>query len=156
MTNKKLVISANTSWQSFNFCKNLISQLFKSDYDIVVLAPRDQYSVELIELTCDSYHVSIDKSGINSLPDLRIVLDFYPFCKRYSPAVTLSFTNKNNIYSSFTANRLGIFVEKCFSGLGTEIINKNYTVEASRLLFCVAQINCRKLFFKMKKFDHYI
>ncbi|MFM4937372.1 hypothetical protein ACET94_21095, partial [Aeromonas veronii] len=46
---KKIVISSNTSWSIFNFRLELVRFLAK-DYQVEIIAPRDQYSEKLRKL----------------------------------------------------------------------------------------------------------
>ena len=148
IANKKLVISANTSWYLFNFRKNLIIHLLESGYEVLALAPKDEYSVKLNELGCGFHHINIDQRGTNPLVDLKTIIEFYRFYKNYSPAVVLNFTPKNNIYSSFAANLLGIPVVNNIAGLGTAFISEKLIAKVTRLLYRITQRNAHKIFFQ--------
>lgn len=85
---KTIAISANTSWYLYNFRQNTIRSLIDSGYQVLAIAPRDDYSLRLEELGCKFINISIDQSGKNPLKDIVTLIDFYTILKK----------NPSNVY----------------------------------------------------------
>ncbi len=47
--NTKISITSNTSWYLYNFRKNTILSLIANGYQVVAVAPKDEYSSKLEE-----------------------------------------------------------------------------------------------------------
>jgi glycosyltransferase involved in cell wall biosynthesis len=103
----KIAISANSSWYIYNFRKNTILALTTLGYQVIVLAPQDQYSEKLSDLGCDFLHVYIDQSGINPFKEVKTIYKLWKVYREYSIDIVLNFTPKNNIYSTLSAYLAG-------------------------------------------------
>ena len=144
----KIAISANTSWYLYNFRKNTILSLIENGYEVIAIAPKDEYSNKLIVLGCTFVDINIDKGGTNPFKDLST---FYSFCKIYrknKPAMVLNFTPKNNIYSTLAASLYQIRSINNIAGLGILFINESASSKIARLLYKMSQSKASKIFFQ--------
>ena len=96
----KIVIAVNSSWNLVNFRSGLIRSMVESGYEVVAIAPFDEYSERLNELGCRYVPLPMDNKGINPIKDLLLLWRFYRFLRHDRPAVFLSFTVKPTIYGS--------------------------------------------------------
>lgn len=149
--NKIIAITANTSWYIYNFRKNTIAELLLKGYDVVVLAPEDDYTERLIELGCRFNHIDIDKSGTNLIKDIKTILQFYNFYKKNSTAVVLNFTPKNNIYSAIAADLNGVKTINNIAGLGAVFVKKNLLTYLVKKLYKFSQEKASFVFFQNKE-----
>lgn len=76
----------------------------------------------MAELDVERIPVRIDRSGMNSLADLRLLRDYRSTLRRVAPAAFLGFTIKPNIYGCMAASKLGVPALPNVSGLGTAFI----------------------------------
>ena len=53
---KKITLVANSAWSVYNFRMDLIRHLLLS-FDVLIVAPRDEFAVELIKAGC-AYHAA--------------------------------------------------------------------------------------------------
>lgn len=70
---KTVAISANTSWYLYNFRRNTITALLDAGYQVVAIAPKDDYSPKLESLGASFCHINIDQ-GVQTL--LKILVRF--------------------------------------------------------------------------------
>ena len=119
----KILISANSSWNIFNFRLDLIKSLLRNNYKVVILTPlEDNYSKKLVNLGCIHYHISLNRKSLSPLKDFILILQYKRIMKKLSPDVFLGFTIKPNIYGSIAANINRVPVINNLSGLGTVFI----------------------------------
>ncbi len=143
-----LAITANTSWYLYNFRKNTILCLLEAGYEVLALAPFDDYSVELERLGCCFIDISIDQGGTNIINDLITLKCFYSIYKKNNVSCVLNFTPKNNIYSTFAASVLGIKSINNIAGLGFLFVTESITSKIARLLYKLSQRRASRVFFQ--------
>ena len=145
---KIVIISSNTSWYLYNFRKNTILSLIANGYQVVAVAPKDEYSSKLEELGASFKHINIDQGGTNPVKDIGTFYEFYKIYRKHKPSVTLNFTPKNNIYGTLAAKFNGVKVINNIAGLGMVFINDSMTAKLAKLLYKVSQSKADKIFFQ--------
>lgn len=143
-----IAISANTSWYLYNFRKNTILSLINNGYEVIAIAPKDEYSDKLIVLGCTFVDINIDKGGTNPFKDLSTLYSFCKIYKKYKPSMVLNFTPKNNIYSTLAASLYQIRSINNIAGLGILFINESVSSKIARLLYKISQSKASKIFFQ--------
>ena len=121
--NSKIAISANTCWYLYNFAKNLILSVKQQGYEVIIIAPKDNFQDKLIDLGCSYIDLKLQRSSKNPILDIQTILHFYKIYKKIQPQFALHFTAKNNLYGTLAASWLKIPCVNTVSGLGT-IFNK--------------------------------
>jgi len=143
-----IAISSNTSWYLFNFRKNTILALLQGGYQVIVIAPLDEYSQKLKNLGIEFIHVDIDQGGTNPIRDIKTFIEFYRIYSNRDIDVVLNFTPKNNIYSTLAASRCGIKIINNIAGLGFLFINERIASKIARCLYKISQKYANKIFFQ--------
>lgn len=143
-----IAISSNTSWYLYNFRKNTILTLIKKGYQVVVIAPEDEYSAKLSELGCEFTHIDIDQGGTNPVRDTKTFFYFFRIYRNNKIDIVLNFTPKNNIYSTLAASCNKTKVINNIAGLGVLFINENITSKIARGLYKLSQRKADKIFFQ--------
>jgi len=128
-------IILNTSWNIYNFRLGLIRALRQNGYQVILIAPYDEYSEKLKKEGFIYHHININNKGINPLDDMRLIYDFYKLYQKIKPDILLSYTIKPNIYSSLAAKKLNIPVVNNITGLGTVFLNNNVSSHIARWLY---------------------
>ena len=149
-TQKKIIVSINTSWNIFNFRLNLIKHFQKLGYQVIALAPEDAYSQDLIRSNVLFESIIIDNKGHNPIKDLYLLKQYYSLLKKHRPDIALFFTIKPNIYGTIAATYLKIPVINNVSGLGTAFIHKNWIGKVAQLLYKISFRYSSKVFFQNK------
>lgn len=144
----KILISINTTWNIYNFRLGLIQALIAKGYQILAIAPNDEY-VELLEKEgVQCFPIAINSKGTSIIEDLRLVRSYYRIFKKLKPDIILSFTIKPNIYGNYAAKSLGIPVINNVSGLGTLFIKKNISTFIAYGLYKMAFFKSDWIFFQ--------
>lgn len=143
-----IAISANTSWYIYNFRKNTITTLLQKGYQVIAIAPEDEYSVKLSQLGCKFISINIDQGGTNPVHDIKTLFDFYRIYRDNTIDVVLNFTPKNNIYSTLAAHFNNTKSINNIAGLGILFINESITSKVARFLYKISQCKAYKLFFQ--------
>ncbi|WGJ16186.1 glycosyltransferase family 4 protein [Methylocapsa sp. D3K7] len=148
MPRKRVMISINGSWNIYNFRAGLIRSLSQNGFDILAVAPQDDYSARLDQLGCQHIALPMDKNGTSLLHDGLLFLRYLRLLQRERPDVLLGYTIKPNIYGSIAAHLFGIPVINNISGLGTVFIRETWVTMFVKLLYRLALRPSRTVFFQ--------
>lgn len=144
----KVMIALNTAWNLVNFRAGLIRALVAAGYEVVAVAPDDEYSPKLAALGCRFVPLPMDNKGVNPGRDLLLLFRFLKVLRRERPDVFLGYTVKPNVYGSIAAHLLGIPVINNVAGLGTAFIKQTWLTKVVRALYRVALFRSAKVFFQ--------
>lgn len=144
----KIVIALNTSWNLVNFRTGLISSMLNAGYDVIALAPRDEFSERLVQMGCTFIHIPIDNQGTHPVKDFLLCYRFYKVLRQVRPVIFLGYTVKPNIYGSLAAHLLQIPVINNIAGLGAAFINQTWLTVVVRALYRLALARSAKVFFQ--------
>jgi len=144
----KIVIALNMAWNLVNFRAGLIRALVAEGYEVVAVAPSDQYAVRLAEFGCRFVPLTMDNKGTHPGRDLLLFFRFLNLLRRERPDVYLGYTVKPNVYGSLAANVLGIPVINNIAGLGSVFIRDGWLARFVRGLYRLAFRRSAKVFFQ--------
>ena len=120
---RTVAVAANNASNIVTFRQGLIRGLSAAGYDPVVIAATDAAAEARMQaLGVERIQVDLDRSGLNPIADLALLLEYRRILKRVSPAAVLGFTIKPNIYGCIAARSLGIPAMPNISGLGTAFL----------------------------------
>lgn len=146
--NRKIVISRNTAWSLYNFHSGLIKALIKEGYQVVAVAPDDEYTQRLKNCGCRFIALPMDNHGTHPGRDLLLLLQYLRLLRRERPAIYLGYTIKPNVYGSLAAQALGIRVVNNISGLGVTFLRNNLLTKIVRSLYKLALYRSTRVFFQ--------
>lgn len=146
--NPKLLIALNTAWNLVNFRSGLIRALVSQGYEVVAVAPQDDYAAQLTSLGCRYVPLAMDNRGTHPLRDLLLLVRFLKLMLTERPDVYLGYTIKPNVYGSFAAHLLGIPAINNIAGLGSVFIKGGWLNTLVRFLYKVALLRSAKVFFQ--------
>lgn len=115
---KKILLVSNTSWNIYNFRIYLIESLLKNNYEVVLVAKKDDYSKYLLDLGFRYIDIKIKTDSINPFIDFIFFINLIRIFIKERPSVFLGFTIKPNIYGSLAAYFLGAAIINNITGLG--------------------------------------
>ena len=144
----KLVISSNTAWSLFNFRAGLIRALVSAGFEVVAVAPYDEYAPRLASLGCRYIPLPMDNKGTHPGKDLILLCRYWLLLKRERPAVFLGYTVKPNVYGSLAAHVLRIPVINNIAGLGVVFIKDSLLTKVVKNLYRLALSRSFKVFFQ--------
>ncbi len=144
----KVVIALNTAWNLMNFRAGLIRALVGQGYEVVAVAPPDEYVDRLLSLGCRYIPLPMDNQGTHPGRDLALLWRFWRILRQERPAVFLGYTVKPNVYGSLAAHALGIPVVNNIAGLGAVFIKNSWLTRVVRGLYRMALTRSAKVFFQ--------
>ena len=148
--NKKIIFVANTSWYLFNFRLNLMLHLQNLDYEIIAVAPTDDYSSRFAAHGIQFYAMPMDNKGTNPFKDSWLICRFVQLFFKLKPGCILSYTPKCNIYGTIAASFLNRPIINNVSGLGTVFIRDSLVTSIVKWLYIVSLRKSAKIFFQNK------
>jgi len=144
----RVIISLNTAWNLFNFRSGLIRALVSHGYDVIAVAPADEYAHQLAALGCRFVPLPMDNKGTHPGRDLLLLWRFVRLMRKERPDVFLGYTVKPNVYGSLGAHVSGVPVINNVAGLGTVFIKGGWLNWLVRASYRVALARSRKVFFQ--------
>lgn len=146
--NRRVVIALNLAWNLVNFRAGLIRALVAEGYEVVAVAPHDEYAPRLAALGCRFEPLPMDNQGTHPGRDLLLLWRFVRMLRRERPAVYLGYTVKPNVYGSLAAHGLGIPVVNNIAGLGAVFIRNSPVTRVVRGLYRLALARSKRVFFQ--------
>lgn len=148
MSEKRLLLSINASWNIVNFRLGLIRALRARGYEVAALAPPDRYSPAIEAAGIDYHPIEMDKKGVSPVGDLRLLRRYHHILGRIRPDVYLGFTAKPNIWGSLAAQARGVPVINNVAGLGTAFIRTGFLTRLVKILYRQAFRRSHVVFFQ--------
>jgi glycosyltransferase involved in cell wall biosynthesis len=145
---KKIAIISNVSWNLYNFRLSLMKAMRSEGYEVIAIAPYDQYSQKIIDAGFEFHHVKLNSQGINPFEDMQTTMNFYKLFKEISPDFICQYTIKPNIYGSLVARMLNIKMINNIAGLGTLFIKQGPVTSIAKLLYKASQSKADRVFFQ--------
>jgi glycosyltransferase involved in cell wall biosynthesis len=100
------------------------------------------------ELALERAEVKLDRSGLNPVSDVRLLLAYRRILKRFSPAAFLGFTIKPNIYGCLAARMCGVPALANISGLGTVFVKRSPLTLLVIALYRISLGRAKAVFFQ--------
>ena len=143
--NKKIIISANSSWNIYNFRRELICELENNNYQIVVVSPKDKYTKKINGKDIKCINIKIDRKSIFLLNNLITFITYIKIFFVEKPNMFLSYTIKPTIIGTLASLFFpSIKVYNNITGLGTFFFKRN-------LLYFIILFFYKIIFFKSTK-----
>jgi len=144
----KVVIALNTAWNLLNFRSGLIRALVESGYEVVAVAPADEFAERVAMLGCRFIPFDMDNHGTHPGRDMLLLWRLFKFLSKEKPDVFIGYTIKPNIYGSMAAGMLDIPVINNISGLGTLFIRKGFLTQLVKGLYRLVLKRSARVFFQ--------
>jgi glycosyltransferase involved in cell wall biosynthesis len=143
-----VLITVNTAWNILNFRSGLIRGFVAAGYDVVTVAPWDEYASRLPALGCRYVPLPMDNKGTHPGRDFLLFIRLLWLLRHERPNVYLSYTVKPNVYGSLAAHVLGIPVINNIAGLGSVFIKDGWLTRLVCGLYRLALSRSAKVFFQ--------
>jgi glycosyltransferase involved in cell wall biosynthesis len=133
---KKLIaFVSNSAWSVYNFRLDVIRHLYKSGYQILVIAPDDEFSGYLINEGCTYIPIDFNNRSENPLDDLDLYRQLKAIYKKQHPDFIFHYVIKPNIYGSLAAGKTAIKSIAVVTGLGYSFAKKNWLYNLTKSLY---------------------
>jgi glycosyltransferase involved in cell wall biosynthesis len=144
----KIMISVNTAWNIHNFRSGLIRALINQGYQVVTVAPEDEYVQRLKDLGCRFVNMPMNRNGTHPGRDLSLLMRYFMVLRTERPLAYLGYTIKPNVYGSIAAHALRIPVINNIAGLGSTFIHSSLLTRLVRLLYKFSLHRSYRIFFQ--------
>lgn len=144
---KTIAISCNTSWGIYNFRAGLVRELLAIGFQVVTIAPFDDYVEKLESLGCRHITISMDNKGKNPLNDYQLCRAYKKIFRTLRPEIIFNYTIKPVIYGGFAAKSLRIPYFSFITGLGTGFLRGNFLRLIVERLYKFSQVDVSAAFF---------
>lgn len=145
---KKILLSANSYWNLFNFRKELIKNLHSNkNYELHLLAPPDHKINFFKQMGCKCHIINYKRNKKNFFESIKIFFVYLNFVKKIKPSIFLPFTIKPNIFGSLACQFLTVPVVNNITGLGSGFLNSNILRICLIFLYKIALKKSKTIFF---------
>jgi glycosyltransferase involved in cell wall biosynthesis len=123
---KLIAFVSNSAWSIYNFRLDVITHLVNQGYEVLVLAPDDEYSTLLQQSGCRFIHVNFDNRRKDPFQDFALYRQLKQHYRQQRPDFIFHFVAKPNIYGSLAAAALNIPSVAVITGLGYPFARRNW------------------------------
>jgi len=134
-----VALYANTDWYLFNFRRSLATSLKERGYRVLLISPPGKYGERLIEEGFDWIPAPMDRSSLNPVRELMLVIWLARLFKKREVSIVHGFTIKCVVYGVAAARIVGIQRVVC-SVAGMGYIFSSHSIKARVLRFPVSQL----------------
>ncbi|MGJ0638830.1 glycosyltransferase family 4 protein [Xenorhabdus bovienii] len=147
MNKKKIILCGNSSWSMYNFRLGLIKELIKRNYEVIILAPNDQFSQKLMEIGCRFLSIPLSGQGINPIKEINLLYNIISIYKNEKPDMVINYTIKPNIYGSFASKITKTSSIAITTGLGFTFTKNNIISSIAKLLYRLSLSFAKEVWF---------
>lgn len=144
---KRIAFVSNSAWSIYNFRLDVITHLVGQGYEVLVLAPDDEYSALLQEHGCRFIPVIFDNRRKNPLQDFALYRQLKQHYRQQRPDFIFHFVAKPNIYGSLAAAALDIPSVAVITGLGYPFARRNWLYWVLKTLYKRALRKTKEVWF---------
>lgn len=120
---KRALILVNLDVTIYNFRRELVEELLKNDYEVIISSPSGEKIKYFTDLGCKHIEVAVDRHGTNPIKDLKLLSYYKKLIKETKPDIVLTYTVKPNIYGAWAAASSKTPCISTITGLGTGLAN---------------------------------
>ena len=115
---KKIALITNHDDDVYCFRKELLEELYNQGNEIIISCPYGE-KLDLLKFKYEHDNPIIDRRGINPIKDLKLLIHYFKFLKKYKPDVVLNYTIKPNVYASIACRMKHVEYINNITGLGS-------------------------------------
>lgn len=121
-----IAIVLNTAWNIYNFRLGLIKTLQAEGYQVIAIAPRDEYAAEIEATGCHFIDLpNLKRKGMNPFYDLRLMYNLFSIYRKYKVDVALHYTIKPVIFGTLATRFLSTKAINTMTGLGYAFLSNS-------------------------------
>jgi len=146
--NKKIIFVSNTSWYLFNFRLELMKTLMGKGYEVIAVAPYDEYVNKIEKSGFRFIPIEIDRKKLNPLKDIKFFWSLYNIYKKERPCIVAHYTTKPNICGAIAAKLTKVKCINTVTGLGWLFIEDNLSSKLAKFLYRISFKYPERIFFQ--------
>ena len=144
---KLIAFVSNSAWSVYNFRLDVIRYLIEHGFQVMVLAPDDEYSSYLQESGCLFIPLDFNNKTENPVADLIFYRQLKTLYRQHRPDFIFHYVAKPNIYGSLAAAAIGIPSVAVITGLGYPFAKRNWLYRVVKQLYKKALRKTREVWF---------
>jgi len=144
---KLIAFVSNSAWSVYNFRLDVIMSLMEAGHDILVIAPDDEYSTELVETGCRFVAITFNNKTANPLQDYLFFQRLKKIYAEYKPDFIFHYVAKPNIYGSLAAASNNIPSVAVITGLGYPFAKRNWLFYLMKTLYKFSLRKAKEVWF---------
>ena len=145
--NKLIAFVSNSAWSVYNFRMDVICCLLDQGYNVLIIAPDDNYSIHLKEAGCHFLPIDFNNKTANPVSDWLFYHQLKKLYKEYRPDFIFHYVAKPNIYGSLAANAVKIPSVAVITGLGYPFAKRNWLYYTLKFLYKKALRHTNEVWF---------
>lgn len=145
---KTVLFIVNHNMTLYNFRRELVEQLVKENYRVIVLLPVTEDTKRITDLGCEVIDVPVERRGTNPIRDFKLFTTYRKILKQVKPDVVLTYTIKPNVYGGLAAAVSKIPYLCTITGLGVAIEGGGLLKKISLMLYRIGLAKVTKVFFQ--------
>lgn len=133
---KKMIgLVSNSTWSVYNFRLDIIRFLRKLHFEVLVIAPVDEFAPLLEKEGCRCLPITFNNRSENPFRDLSLFHQLKKIYREEQPDIVFHYVIKPNIYGSLAAAACSIRSVAVITGLGYTFARRNWLFHIVRLLY---------------------
>jgi glycosyltransferase involved in cell wall biosynthesis len=149
--NKLIALVSNSAWSVYNFRLDIIRSLQHDGFDVLVIAPPDEYSKRLEDAGCRVHPIRFNNRTLSPIADIGFYYQLRSAYKLFKPDFIFHYVAKPNIYGSVAAASLKIKSAAIITGLGYAFDKRNLLNRFIRVLYKFALSKSTETWFLNKE-----
>ncbi|HRU32517.1 MAG TPA: glycosyltransferase family 4 protein [bacterium] len=142
-----MLLVANVSRDLYNFRIGLMRALKSEGFEVIAVAPEDNFSKRFIEEDIRFIPINLKRGGRNPLTELILILKLYEIYKKEKPSLVIHYTIKPNIYGNIASRLAKTKSISVVTGLGSLFVSKSVLQEMVSFLYRFSFKFCDRVFF---------
>ena len=118
---KKILVIANDTTTAYIFRKEIIQELIRRDYEVILAADLHRLASELKEMGCILFPVSTGRRDTNPFADLNLLRKYRSIIDQQKPDAVLTYSIKPNVYGGIACQQTHTPYLTNITGLGTAV-----------------------------------
>ena len=151
MKKKKVLFLGNSKLTVFGFRGEIIEELIKNNYDVVVIFPNGPFGEgqkEAEKYGCKFIELKMSRRGKNPFEDLKLLRNYINIFKEENPDIVCAFTVKCDVYGGLACRILKIPFIPNITGLGKGLVEGNITKFITKTLYKLSIKKAKCVFFQ--------
>ena len=160
---KNILIIANCTWYLYNFRRELLEELNKNGYKLILLSTLDQYSQYLEKYFLKVNKLFLVRGSENLFLEFITIINIALCILKYRPVLVHNFTIKPSIYGGIVGRFLGIkIIVNHITGLGPSFFSNRKRINFINKIFkpiykyAFKNKNCITIFHNQSDRDSFI
>jgi glycosyltransferase involved in cell wall biosynthesis len=149
-TRKTIALVSNTAWYLYNLRLGVIHFLQSKGFEILAIAPNDDFMKLLEQENCKTVAIEMDRRGTNPLSDAALMFRLRKIYQVHKPDFIIHYTIKPNVYGSLAAKLAGIPSIAVVSGLGYAFSGRGWLYQIATRLMKTAFAFAKEVWFVNK------